>query len=650
MPATREFDSRKRPATPAPATPADFVLAPPVAGRTSALTGAPAVLPATGITPAERSLVERAMSFMRTQPVPAGLTASHLPEFAPDPVIQRTSAGSAVVNLKQTFQGLPVFQMARSVRFSPDGHITDAAGDTAMIPPGLNTNPKLGVEDAVLRAARHLATTGTGERVRDMFRQETSLPTINVDGFAPEVVAGFPLPARPTVLDKGPFENLIPAHLLIFNQPGTARLAWYVVFTFPGYTDQYAVIVAADNTDGEILYCKSTMRRAAGRGRVFEFSPGVADRQLIDFPRPLSDYPPMPAMPISGFPADWVAADKAIGNSTQATLNQTTTTLTGVIENGVVMFDPADGSGDEQKLLNIFYFCNYMHDFLYILGFDEASGNFQQVNFTHTGSERDPIRARAHSGPVQGTANMATGPDGRPPLMNMGLVVLKSDPQTGSILEARHTAFDADVVFHEYTHGLTNRTVMGGRMNAPHSLDAIQSGGMGEGWSDYYALTIQNFFRPVEKTVTGDWVVNDAAGIRRAPYDDAYPFKFGDLAGFPEVHDIGEVWCATLMMMTRKLRAALGNDQQGYRLAWQIVTDGLKLTPPNPTFLDARDAILRAIDDLGSTHRIPPMTHTLARKAAWQAFANFGMGVNATSSDADSVDDIVGDNSVPQGI
>ena len=83
-----------------------------------------------------------------------------------------------------------------------------------------------------------------------------------------------------------------------------------------------------------------------------------------------------------------------------------------------------------------------------------------------------------------------------------------------------------------------------------------------------------------------------------------------------------------MMLMTRKLRAALGNDQQGYRLAWQIVTDGVKLTPPNPTFLDARDAILHALDDLGNDATAsPPATHVLARKAAWQAFAHFGMGV-----------------------
>ena len=579
----------------------------------------------------DKSLIERALTFARSQSTNLGFAAGSPAEFAPDPVIQRTSSGAAAVHLKQQYRGLTVFQMSRAVRFSPSGQVVDATGDTAAIPDGVDVEPKLAVEDAVLAMATHLASTGRGVKVRDVYGQEAELPTIDIKDFKPEVIAGFPLPSRAAVLDKGPFENPIPAYLLIFNQPGVARLAWHAVLTFPSYADQYAVIVAADNTEGEILYCKSTMSHASARGSVFEFSPGVADRRLIEFPRPLADYPLMPSSPITGFPTDWVEVNETIGNTTRATLNFSTSTLSGSSENGVILFEPASPDGDEQKLLNIFYYCNYMHDFLLILGFDEASGNFQQMNFTHTGSERDPVRARAHSGAVNGTANMSTGPDGLPPLMNMGLVVSSG----------KHTALDADVVFHEYVHGLTNRLV-GGRLNG-HSLDKLQSGGMGEGWSDYYALTVQNYFQPHEKTVTGDWVVNNPAGIRRAPYDDAYPFNYGDMSNFPEVHDIGEVWCAALMMMTRKLRAALGNDQQGYRLAWRMVTDGLKLTPANPAFLDARDAILRALDDLRAANHIQPAVHNLARKAAWQAFAHFGMGVNATSEDADDVDNIVAD-------
>ncbi len=162
MPATREYDSRKRPASSAPATRAALVARPAAAGRTNTMTGSPAILAAAPGPQADKTFVERAVDFMKSQPVLTGFAGMHTPEFTPDPVVQKTSAGAAVVNLKQMFQGLPVFQMARSVRFSPDGHIMDAAGDSASIPSGTSTDPKLGVEDAVFKAASHIATTGCG--------------------------------------------------------------------------------------------------------------------------------------------------------------------------------------------------------------------------------------------------------------------------------------------------------------------------------------------------------------------------------------------------------------------------------------------------------------------------------------------------------
>ena len=86
---------------------------------------------------------------------------------------------------------------------------------------------------AVLKAAQHLATTGAGVMERDEFGREAPLPTIDVKGFEPEVIAGFPLPSRATVFAKGPFENPIPTYLLLFYQSGAARLAWHTVLTFP---------------------------------------------------------------------------------------------------------------------------------------------------------------------------------------------------------------------------------------------------------------------------------------------------------------------------------------------------------------------------------------------------------------------------------
>jgi hypothetical protein len=48
-----------------------------------------------------------------------------------------------------------------------------------------------------------------------------------------------------------------------------------------------------------------------------------------------------------------------------------------------------------------------------------------------------------------------------------------------------------------------------------------------------------------------------------------------------------------------------------------------------------------------SVSRLSPATHRAVRKAAWEAFARFGMGVNAFSGDADDVDSIIGDETLP---
>src|SRR6266404_4164725 len=84
------------------------------------------------------------------------------------------------------------------------------------------------------------------------------------------------------------------------------------------------------------------------------------------------------------------------------------------------------------------------------------------------------------------------------------------------------------------------------------------------------------------------------------------------------------------------------NDVDGYRLGWQMVVDGLKLTPANPSFLQARDAILLALDHMLDQRRISRTTHQAVRQAAQAAFGRFGMGPNATTPDA-GVDGIVED-------
>ena len=42
-------------------------------------------------------------------------------------------------------------------------------------------------------------------------------------------------------------------------------------------------------------------------------------------------------------------------------------------------------------MTNLFYLVNYLHDWFYDAGFDEASGNFQDVNYTGKGLGNDRV-------------------------------------------------------------------------------------------------------------------------------------------------------------------------------------------------------------------------------------------------------------------
>ena len=125
-------------------------------------------------------------------------------------------------------------------------------------------------------------------------------------------------------------------------------------------------------------------------------------------------------------------------------------------------------------VVNLFYWCNWMHDRLYDLGFTEAAGNFQETNFNRGGLEGDSVQADAQDSGGSNNANFHTTPDGMPgSRMQMYLWTFANPNHDGSL--------DAEIILHEYTHGLSNRRVGGGM-----GMTMFQERGMGEGWSDFF--------------------------------------------------------------------------------------------------------------------------------------------------------------------
>src|SRR6185437_5297308 len=142
-------------------------------------------------------------------------------------------------------------------------------------------------------------------------------------------------------------------------------------------------------------------------------------------------------------------------------------------------------------------------------------------------------------------------------------------------------------------------------------------------------------------------------GIRRYPYSTdmaVNPLTFKDIdpsqadshPGVPvspifgggqadEVHNQGEVWCVTLWEARANLIDKLGYGD-GNRTILQLVTDGMKLAPANPTFIEARDAIIKADEvDTGGDNR----------NELWLAFAKRGMGFSARAPGANTTVGVV---------
>ncbi len=278
-------------------------------------------------------------------------------------------------------------------------------------------------------------------------------------------------------------------------------------------------------------------------------------------------------------------------------------------------------SGDQSEdaiITNLFYWNNVIHDLTYLYGFDEASGNFQTNNYGNGGLGDDWVRAEAQDNSGSCNANFGTPPDGSLPRMQM------------YICGNRDGDIDNMVIVHEYAHGISNRLTGGG--NNVSCLNNQEQ--MGEGWSDWYGIvmTMQVGDQSTDGRGVGTWLFGQGAngsGIREFPYStdmtvNSHTYDRIKTAAVP--HGVGSVWSAMLWEVTWALVDQYGFDTDFYNgtggnnMAIALVTEGMKLQPCNPGFVDGRDAILAADVALyGGANQC----------LIWEAFAKRGLGFSA---------------------
>lgn len=460
----------------------------------------------------------------------------------------------------------------------------------------------------------------------------------------------------------------------------SASLAWDVTLMGTEIGEMYRVLVDARTGDvlvrhGLTNYISNATYRVYAKNSNLQphdsptpMSPGHATPLATQPPEVAREMITLPALNTTASPDGWISdgGTQTLGNNVDAHTDTDAnnspdlprpTSATRTFD-FPIDFTTAPSGYKEAAVTQLFYMNNWVHDRLYELGFTESSGNFQTNNFGRGGFGNDAVQADAQDGNGTNNANFSTPTDGSPGRMQMYVFTGPTPDIDGDL--------DAEIVIHEYCHGLSNRLVGGGS-----GISALQTRSMGEGWSDFYGLALLSepgddihanyaaggYATRQFSTLTQNYYF----GIRRYPYSTnllTNPLTFRDIdpnqasahtgiARSPiigstanEVHNAGEVWCAALWDMRANLITKLGY-QTGNTQALQLTTDGMKLSPVNPNFLQARDAILQAdlVNNAGAN-----------RPEIWAAFAKRGMGATATSPASTTTTGLVENFDIPDAL
>jgi hypothetical protein len=549
-----------------------------------------------------------------------GLTSQQVEDLVKVSDYTNPAGNLSFVEYQQQVNGIPVFQGYVRGILTADGRL---ARTTGLLAAGVNaaetsTAPSLSAARAVTFAAGSIRVTV----------DDSSLAILaqSADGLTQK-------------LSQGPFVEPVQVSLVYFPlAPGQLVLAYSMVL----WQKDVSYYVLVDAQTGTLLWRKNITQdqtQSVTYNIYNNDSPTPLSPTNCTAPSPCVLPPGITRTDVTlinenaadnlGWIADGAGNAVTTGNNVDAGLDRDGTngidptgraTATGrtfsfpYIPDGAT--DPAGSNSTADTnyrmgvVTNIFFWSNRYHDLIYNFGFTEPARNFQTDNFGRGGLGNDFVRAEAQDSSGTNNANFSTPADGSLPRMQMFIFTTSPVNRDGDL--------DAEVFYHELTHGTSNRL----HGNAT-GLGSNESSGMGEGWSDFYARALRS---DASENVDGLYAAggyvtkNYYYGIRRFPYavrsnvgpngkphnpttfadtdpaqidlsDGAFPPAFVGAAD--EVHNIGDVWCNILLEMRANLIHALG-FATGNPRSVQIVTDGMKLDPVNPSMIDARNSILAA--------------------------------------------------------
>ncbi len=586
-----------------------------------------------------------------------GLTTEQVGQLRTFANYTNPAGNLSYVEMAQEINGIPVFMGEVRAIIARNGELSRTVNNLA---PGLNYESLERVtgapQDAVIAAAKAINRQATSADLK----MESS-----------------ELEGRKVIFERGQFDRETTAELMYFPlETGVATLAWRVLLWEP--VAAYYVIVDASN--GRMLWrqnitadqTESATYTIYDRGNPAPLSPSNAipgsGIQGVGIPRVTVSLIGNEG-PLNFNNNGWITngGNTTTGNNVDAGLDRVTPNgidptgrPTGT-PNRVFTFaynppplgtdDPLTVGYQNGIVTNLFYWNNRYHDVLYQLGFNEQARNFQLDNFGRGGVANDRVMAEAQDSSGTNNANMSPTSDGTSPRMQMYLWTGPTPDRDGDL--------DAEIIIHEYSHGLS------GRLHANGSgLTSAQGGGMGEGWGDFFGRSVTSNASEDNAGLfsTGSYSTlqlgaegtdNYYYGIRRFPYalrsntggpmnrphspltyadvdpaqenvtDGAYG-KNPAIANGTGVHNMGENWCNMLLEVRARMITRLGYAVGNQRMM-QLVVDGMKGDPTGGalTMIAARNSILAA-DNAGFGGA--------DSGDIWAGFAARGCGFGATTT------------------
>jgi large repetitive protein len=373
---------------------------------------------------------------------PAALSTAEVKE------IHDTGRGGIIVILRQRVGGVELYHSAARVLMNRQLDLVAIGGNlhAAAVPKLKGAAFSVAPEQAIADAFNDLY--GLSIQAKDLLATKKIKADYRYYDLSqtPAVAAQklhFTTPARAKKVYFPLPDRLVPAYYLELDAGKATSTT----------SDVYAYVIAAD--DGRVLYRSNLKHSDTFSYRVWADATGdlrPADGPLLDYtphPKGISDntYPGFAApalIAIDGFnknPAGkgdpWLpaGATETKGNNVDAYTDDDAPDgfSAGDLRASITapntfdrLYDLNAGpqTSDNQRqaaVTDIFYVTNWLHDWWYDSGFNEAAGNAQEDNYGRGGLEGDPLHAEGQDGApdARDNANMDARSDGESPRMQM---------------------------------------------------------------------------------------------------------------------------------------------------------------------------------------------------------------------------------------